>query len=635
MTVFLGPDEGMRATYATSNGQPAAGKTALVYLDSGGSTLATIKTYDGSNTPGAVITGSRLTLDKYGQIPLFWFPDFPTSTVPTLYISVNNGPLTAIGPDMNIRVTALEAGGGGGGGGTPSNTVVTEQAYGQASNAGAAGTYSRGDHTHGTPAAPAVPAPATTVTSGTAYGTGTAVGAATTYAREDHQHGTVGLATVAPTTSAVGDAAALGTAVLPAKSDHTHGREAFAAPTAQTTYGLGSATGTATTVPHSDHAHGTPALTANAAGASAVGDTAAVGTGTAPARDDHRHAREAFGAVAVEQTFGSASTNGVATTVARSDHAHGNPSLASTAPTTSAVGDAAAVGVGTTAAKADHTHGREAFGAVTAQTSYGAASASGSATTISHSDHTHGTVALPTPAQVGSPALSQVTTKGDILAATASATLARLGVGADGTVLTADSTQATGLKWGAAGGAGTYSLPDGIDPPSGDAHVVPPGAVAANLATVSGTGFFVPVPMGATTRTLNTIAVEITAASGASGVLRAVLFSSTGRRPNVSLIDFGTVAATGTGVVSWTALSQSMSANTLYYLAIIPQVAAGGSLRATQHNNPYVTIHTNLPVASSGWACYAMSGLAGAVTNGTAFVYLDVDPSPRVGLSFA
>lgn len=36
----------------------------------------------------------------------------------------------------------------------PSNTVVTEQSFAQASTAGAASNYSRGDHTHGTPAAP-------------------------------------------------------------------------------------------------------------------------------------------------------------------------------------------------------------------------------------------------------------------------------------------------------------------------------------------------------------------------------------------------------------------------------------------------------------------------------------------------
>jgi hypothetical protein len=49
---------------------------------------------------------------------------------------------------------------------------------------------------------------------------------------------------------------------------------------------------------------------------------------------------------------------------------------------------------------------------------------------------------------------SIVTTKGDILAATGSGTIVRQGVGADGTVLTADSAEADGIKWAtpAAGG---------------------------------------------------------------------------------------------------------------------------------------------------------------------------------------
>ena len=52
-----------------------------------------------------------------------------------------------------------------------------------------------------------------------------------------------------------------------------------------------------------------------------------------------------------------------------------------------------------------------------------------------------------------------LTTKGDIYAATAAATPARLGVGANSTVLTADSAEATGLKWAAAAGASqTWSL---------------------------------------------------------------------------------------------------------------------------------------------------------------------------------
>ena len=47
-----------------------------------------------------------------------------------------------------------------------------------------------------------------------------------------------------------------------------------------------------------------------------------------------------------------------------------------------------------------------------------------------------------------------VDAKGDIIAATAADTVARLAVGANDTVLTADSSTATGLKWAAAGASG-------------------------------------------------------------------------------------------------------------------------------------------------------------------------------------
>jgi trimeric autotransporter adhesin len=55
--------------------------------------------------------------------------------------------------------------------------------------------------------------------------------------------------------------------------------------------------------------------------------------------------------------------------------------------------------------------------------------------------------------KVASTAGDVLTTKGDILSRTSSA-LARLGIGTDGTVLTADSTQSTGLNWSATAGLG-------------------------------------------------------------------------------------------------------------------------------------------------------------------------------------
>ena len=55
------------------------------------------------------------------------------------------------------------------------------------------------------------------------------------------------------------------------------------------------------------------------------------------------------------------------------------------------------------------------------------------------------------------PSISNINAKGDLLPGTADNTIGTLTVGANGTVLTADSAEATGMKWATPSGGGTYT----------------------------------------------------------------------------------------------------------------------------------------------------------------------------------
>jgi hypothetical protein len=58
----------------------------------------------------------------------------------------------------------------------------------------------------------------------------------------------------------------------------------------------------------------------------------------------------------------------------------------------------------------------------------------------------------------GAIAKSTITTKGDLIVGTGSGTFVRQGVGANGTVLTADSAEADGVKWATASAAKSFTL---------------------------------------------------------------------------------------------------------------------------------------------------------------------------------
>lgn len=96
------------------------------------------------------------------------------------------------------------------------------------------------------------------VTAQTTYGATSGNGSANTYSRSDHTHGTPSLTNATPQGLSVGGSGAVGTGTAPAREDHAHGMPSFGNVVTETSFGGASANGTSTSIARADHAHGTP-----------------------------------------------------------------------------------------------------------------------------------------------------------------------------------------------------------------------------------------------------------------------------------------------------------------------------------------------------------------------------------------
>lgn len=108
------------------------------------------------NDPAASPTG--FTWEVRPQFPHWRTPFNIVVPYDAVDAEVNLNQLAPVPDDGTGDLYALanhtHEGGGGGEGPAPASTVVSETAYGASSSAGNAVTYSRGNHTHGTPALP-------------------------------------------------------------------------------------------------------------------------------------------------------------------------------------------------------------------------------------------------------------------------------------------------------------------------------------------------------------------------------------------------------------------------------------------------------------------------------------------------
>lgn len=223
---------------------------------------------------------------------------------------------------------------------------------------------------------------------------------------------------------------------------------------------------------------------------------------------------------------------------------------------------------------------------------------------------------------------STVTTKGDLIVATASATVARQGVGSDGQVLTADSSQTNGMKWATPSSSGGVSF--ATYPRA--AYIQAGGAITARSSKAASLNamYLLPLPI-LTAATVSAIAFELTS-SVVGAVARLGFYSSSASfLPDALVADLGTFTADTTGARTVTGLSQALSAG-LNWVAICFQTAAPNA-RHCAGFNPWVSSSSFPSGTGLGWnIAYVQTGVSGGLPANVGTI-ADTD-APLVGVKF-
>lgn len=160
---------------------------------------------------------------------------------------------------------------------------------------------------------------------------------------------------------------------------------------------------------------------------------------------------------------------------------------------------------------------------------------------------------------------SIVDAKGDIITATAADTPARLAVGADNTVLTADSSTATGLKWAAS------ASPVQIPILANNIYLTPRGTALGSgpgITLTEDTTYYTPIFLPVCT--VDRIGFRTGSNwSAASSTHRLGLYnnSSTTNLPTTVLVDGGTVVASASSTDYELTISQAISTAGWYWIA--------------------------------------------------------------------
>lgn len=204
--------------------------------------------------------------------------------------------------------------------------------------------------------------------------------------------------------------------------------------------------------------------------------------------------------------------------------------------------------------------------------------------------------------------------KGDIIAATAADTADRLPVGANNTVLTADSSTATGLKW-----ATPSATPPFLVAPVSGYYIKPfTRETYSQDVPTEDTTYYIPIYLP--TADFDRISIRTGASHSGTSTNRLGLYnvSSTTGRPTTVVFDAGTVSASAANTNYEITISQSITAG-YYYLAVNQQTVSGATQLALVSSSISPAVGINNTYSSNDVSqCFTQSGVSGAfATAGT------------------
>lgn len=205
-----------------------------------------------------------------------------------------------------------------------------------------------------------------------------------------------------------------------------------------------------------------------------------------------------------------------------------------------------------------------------------------------------------------------VDAKGDLIAATAADTVARLAVGANDTVLMADSTAATGLKWGTVGGADrTFTLLN-----TGGTALT--GASTVTINSINKEQLLIVITDASSSAAGDDMYVRFngdTTSKYAQYGVRANAASNSVRASTAGRLDFAGLSTTAASQASAAIFVTGCKSTTFKPLSVTGMASTGGG------SDPIGYIYNGFYNASAAITSVTVGALSGTLDGGTVFIY--------------